>query len=641
MALAIADRVKELSNTTGTGPFHLTGATVGYKSAASALNDGDQSYFGAFDGAGTWVIFLGTYNAAANTVTVNTVLSSSPGYAGFATAPTVWIDSPATLLAKILPVMPTNDNVVGVNLTQTLSNKSFVSPVVVEHDFNGADGLTVKNTNNGNAAVAFVSVTNDLNHLGQFWIYGSGVTGTAGALFGPDTLMVSAGTANGMSIVVQQDNAAIRFGLGAVCVEKMRLTPGGALAIGQTTAIAGFLLDVRNDLNGSSGIHIQNQSTGASGAAVLQLNNSSGNNFSMWMQGTGAVQAGFYNRPDGAYLMSAGAGGLNLGTIGAQNLNFGVNGTGLITLTTNQVFEFWNGSGNLGHPNNSIIAMRRDLNDVTRCYIANGNTTGAAAQVGFVVAQNNTSAIFGILCPGYGGVAPYLADTTYLGAGRDLLVIVQTAGYHLYFGTGNARVARFASDSCLQIDPSTFSWTGVAKLWVSNAPSGGLTARFDTANGACECLGSSTAFMWHFFWGNPNGTVGGISTTGSTTTYATSSDYRLKDIAGPVDTTEALVNVNAIKIYNAKFKTEGDDTYRAHVLAHEVQEVFPHVVTGKKDAMRRPRLGPIIDGVADLPDHDVPDHQMIDFGQLGAPHLIAAIQELTKRLEALEGRTLH
>src|SRR5215831_15398078 len=102
MALALADRVKELSNTTGTGPFHLTGATVGYKSAASALNDGDQSYFGAFDGAGTWVVFLGTYNAAANTVTVNTVLSSSPGYAGFSTAPTIWIDSPAALLSKLL-----------------------------------------------------------------------------------------------------------------------------------------------------------------------------------------------------------------------------------------------------------------------------------------------------------------------------------------------------------------------------------------------------------------------------------------------------------------------------------------------------------------------------------------------------------
>jgi|SRR5215831_3002503 len=131
MALKLADRIKENSNTTGTGPFHMNGAVAGFQTAASALADGDQAYFAATDNASTWVVFLGTFTLAGNLVTVNTVLASSPGYAGFTTAPTIWIDAPAALLSKLLSIMPSNDNIVGVNLTQTLANKTFTPTVII------------------------------------------------------------------------------------------------------------------------------------------------------------------------------------------------------------------------------------------------------------------------------------------------------------------------------------------------------------------------------------------------------------------------------------------------------------------------------------------------------------------------------
>jgi hypothetical protein len=544
MALAIADRIKELSNTTGSGPFHLTGATAGYKAVASALADGDQAYFGAFDGAGTWVIFLGTYNATPNTVTVTTVLSSSAGYSGFTTAPTVWIDSPAALLAKILPVMPANDNLVGVNLTQTLANKSFTPPV----------------------------------------------------------------------------------GIGTTAPQ--------------------YSLDVYRSQSNPTLIQVTNPSPLAGSAVGVSVKNDQLNTLNMWLYGSNTTGSGAY-QADGAIIVTNATKGISIGTgaavSGVPPIRFMVNTVYYTSINQYGAIEFNGaGSGGVGLDATYVFGGVRNNDGPTAIYLANGATSGNNVQARLILATNQTSAAVGLLGNSYSNPTYpiYAANSFFIGSGYAIALITQ-AGYPIEFGINNGRAMRVAPDSSLQIGSATYSWTGVAGLWVNANISGALCARFDTASGACECLGNTTAFMWQFFWGNPNGTVGGVSTTGSTTAYATSSDYRLKDIVGPADTADALANVNAIKLYRGKFKGDDDDPRRIHVLAHEVQEVFPHTVVGKKDAMQAPRLGPFIDGVAKMPDGPVPDYQMIDFGQMGAPHLIAAIQELTKRLVALEKRTMH
>jgi hypothetical protein len=80
---------------------------------------------------------------------------------------------------------------------------------------------------------------------------------------------------------------------------------------------------------------------------------------------------------------------------------------------------------------------------------------------------------------------------------------------------------------------------------------------------------------------NSNGVVGIISTSGSATTYATSSDYRLKE--DWVAVADASTRVNALKPVNFAWKVDGSRV--DGFLAHELAEVVPEAVTGEKDAV--------------------------------------------------------
>ena len=114
---------------------------------------------------------------------------------------------------------------------------------------------------------------------------------------------------------------------------------------------------------------------------------------------------------------------------------------------------------------------------------------------------------------------------------------------------------------------------------------------------------------------NPNGVVGAITTIGSSTSYATSSDYRLKENVTPMS--GATAQTKLLKPCNFDWIAGGNVN---GFLAHELAEVVPEAVTGTKDAM----------------DGDDPVYQGIDQSKL-VPLLTATIQELIARIEALEG----
>ena len=100
-----------------------------------------------------------------------------------------------------------------------------------------------------------------------------------------------------------------------------------------------------------------------------------------------------------------------------------------------------------------------------------------------------------------------------------------------------------------------------------------------TAKVQLKMASNSTAAGSLITFFNPNGGVGNITITGSTTAYNTSSDYRLKedlqDFAG-------LDMVSKIPVYDFKWKTDESRSYG--VMAHELQEVLPDAVSGEKDA---------------------------------------------------------
>jgi hypothetical protein len=85
----------------------------------------------------------------------------------------------------------------------------------------------------------------------------------------------------------------------------------------------------------------------------------------------------------------------------------------------------------------------------------------------------------------------------------------------------------------------------------------------------------------HIGFINPNGRVGYITTTGSSTTYSTSSDYRLKENIAPM--TGALDTITQLKPVTYTWIVDGSSGQG--FIAHELQAIIPECVSGEKDAI--------------------------------------------------------
>jgi hypothetical protein len=117
------------------------------------------------------------------------------------------------------------------------------------------------------------------------------------------------------------------------------------------------------------------------------------------------------------------------------------------------------------------------------------------------------------------------------------------------------------------------------------------------------------------YLGNYSG--GGIYYTSSNSiNYATSSDYRLKQNIQPM--INALAKVSQLKPCTFTWITDGASGQG--FIAHELQEVVPEAVVGKKDAVN---------------DDGSPRYQAVDTSFL-ITTLTAAIQELNAKVTALE-----
>ena len=141
---------------------------------------------------------------------------------------------------------------------------------------------------------------------------------------------------------------------------------------------------------------------------------------------------------------------------------------------------------------------------------------------------------------------------------------------------------------------------------------------------------------------NTTGTTrGSISSNGSTVSYNTTSDYRLKE--NEVAISDAITRLKALKPYRFNFKEEPSLTVDGF-FAHEVTPVIPEAVNGEKDAMAALYYeegdtlpeGKEIGDYKGLSTTEI-QPQGLDQSKL-VPLLTAALQEEISKREALEAR---
>ena len=137
-------------------------------------------------------------------------------------------------------------------------------------------------------------------------------------------------------------------------------------------------------------------------------------------------------------------------------------------------------------------------------------------------------------------------------------------------------------------------------------------------NVGIETNASISTIAYHMLFRNSNGQVGSISTSGSSTTFGTSSDYRLKENVTPL--TNALARTTQIPVYRFNWKSNPGGAQVDGFLAHELAEHIPEAVVGEKDAVKADG------GIAP---------QAVDQSKL-VPLLVAAVQELSAEISALK-----
>jgi len=166
-----------------------------------------------------------------------------------------------------------------------------------------------------------------------------------------------------------------------------------------------------------------------------------------------------------------------------------------------------------------------------------------------------------------------------------------------------------------------------------------LKGDFGNNRGVCIETNQSSADM--VLLRTSSGHAGIISSSGTSTTYGTSSDYRLKENITLV--TDGITRLQQLQPKRFNFLAEPSKTVDGFI-AHEVQAVVPEAITGEKDGIEVWREGQELpDGVSvgdnklDEDGNTIPVYQCIDQSKL-VPLLTAALQEAIGKIETLEIR---
>lgn len=349
--------------------------------------------------------------------------------------------------------------------------------------------------------------------------------------------------------------------------------------------------------------------------------------------------------------------GLHVGTGKTLNVDGILKASGVVTLDGSQNELQFNSSGGysvaLKAPaDTNDTNIKLILPDTTNTSSSSGpaliatNITNNVATLQFgtpAVAVDNYFASSGLSNKDLGvGLHIKTGDsgTSSVQASYDELVIEGSAdaGISVLSGTSNSGGIRFGDSGNSNIGGITYLHTDNSMNFITNGTgrmsidSSGSILIGRTTNSAnnsllqvkSQCIetdGDTTGIHFNRTDSNAawvaarfqvqNSTKGFIQVNTSSTTYSTSSDYRLKE--NEVSISDGIDRLKQLKPYKFNFIVDPDTTVDGF-FAHEVQDIVPEAVVGEKDG---------------------DEMQGIDQSKL-VPLLVAAVQELTTRLEALE-----
>lgn len=192
----------------------------------------------------------------------------------------------------------------------------------------------------------------------------------------------------------------------------------------------------------------------------------------------------------------------------------------------------------------------------------------------------------------------------------------QSSNAAMTFLTNATERARVDATGSLLVGATTLSANEILRANSINAAQWAVTmTSVDRGwlNRQSSAIGGIAAF---FEVGSSSTNVGSITTTASATAYVTVSDYRLKENVQPL--VGGLARISALKPSIYKWKVDGSDG--EGFIAHELADIVPAAVTGKKDDVNA-------DGTVKA--------QGVDLSKV-VPILVAAIQELTAEVNALK-----
>ena len=204
---------------------------------------------------------------------------------------------------------------------------------------------------------------------------------------------------------------------------------------------------------------------------------------------------------------------------------------------------------------------------------------------------------------------------SFVWTGNSAAAIGTWSNHALLFNTNNTERMRIDSSGNLLVGttaPGT-NQTSVFKLTTVN--SWPLTT--DGNNRGLLVVQSASSGIAAYFVTSTSTVAGYIDISGSTTSYVTSSDYRLKENIAPM--TGALAKVSQLKPVSYTWKNTKNEQGEGFI-AHELAEVCPLAVCGEKDA---------VDEEGNIKP------QGIDTSFLVAT-LTAAIQELKAELDSVK-----